>query len=95
MDEKIERIHELMDELAEATKEVFPDYSSISVSCESDGYRDISILKWKHDKEKPVKKHLRRYLFSQMRVGRTSEWNKDTSDFQNAYCKKLGIFLND
>lgn len=95
MNEKLERIHELMDELAEVTKEVFPDYTSINVSCESDGYMDVSIMKWKYDKEKPVEKCLRRQLFGQTRIGKKSEWGNDTSDLLNDYYKRYGFFLED
>ena len=91
MNEKIKRIYEFMDELANAAKEVFPDFTTISAVCANDGYRDVTVMKW--GKGKTVETIKRRELFGQTRV--ESEWSKDRSDDMNKSYEKQGLLLKD
>lgn len=93
MNEKIEKIHELLDELAEAVHDVFPDYSRISVSCADDGYRTISVTKW--GKGKTAETTARRELFDQTKVSSKYDWDKDRSQKQNQYYEEIGLLLKD
>lgn len=89
----IERIHELMDELAEVTKELFPDCTRISTDCAMDGYRTFTVLKWGNGKTPETV--TRRELFEQTKLSAKSEWEKDRSSVQNAYYDKIGLLLKD
>lgn len=91
--EGIERIHKLLDELAEATKELFPDYSRISADCANDGYRSFTVLKWGNGKTVETTK--RRDLFQQTKVSSKYDWEKDRSSVQNEYYEREGILLKD
>lgn len=92
MDTKIKRIHELLEELAEATKDAFPDYSRIGTTCSSDGYRNFTITKWGEEK-KDCERTKRRVLYDQTKV--QDEWMKDRSADQNKYYDELGVLLKD
>ena len=89
----IERIHELLDELAEVAKELFPDYTRISTDCAMDGYRTFTVLKW--GKGKNAETATRRELFEQTKLNAKCEWGEDRSPAQNAYYDKIGLLLKD
>lgn len=87
----IERIHELLDELGKATKELFPECTRISATVGIDGYTDFTVLKWGKGEE--AETTLRRELFEQTKVGNV--WGEDRSHYQNEYYEKLGLLLDD
>jgi len=87
----MDRIYELMDELADAVKEKFPDYSGVSVNCGTDGYRNITVVKW--GKGKVAETTPRRELWEQSRIA--GEWNPDRSDKQNEYYDTIGVLLKE
>jgi len=87
--DKIERIHRLLDELAEATKEAFPDYSRISALCSEDGYQTFNVIKWGNGKE--VATTPRRDLFDQTKID--GKWLDDSSERQNKYYEEYGLLL--
>jgi len=91
--EGIERIHKLLDELAEVTKELFPDYSRISADCANDGYRNFTVLKW--GKGETVETTKRRELFQQSRLNAKDKWEEDRSPIQNKYYERKGVLLKD
>ena len=95
MDKKdgIEKIHKLMDELAAVTKDIFPDYTRISVDCAKDGYRTFTILKWGNGKTAETTP--RRELFQQTKVSAKYDWEADRSQDQNEYLEKLGLLMKD
>lgn len=86
----IERIHELLEELAEATKAIYPDYTRISTSCSQDGYRSFTILKWDDGEDAETTK--RKVLFDQTKLGE-SDWGDDQSAVQNAYYESEGLLM--
>lgn len=89
----IERIHKLMDELAEVTKELFPDCTHISTNCAMNGYRTFTVLKW--GKGKTPETSMRRELFEQTKLSEKDEWEEDRSPAQNAYYDRVGLLLKD
>ena len=93
MNTGIERIHELLDELAEVTKELFPDCTRISTDCAMDGYRTFTVLKW--GKGGTAETTMRRELFEQMKLDKKTDWGEDRSPVQNAYYDKIGLLLKD
>ena len=88
---KMDRIHELLDELADAIKAKFPDYSQVSAVCDTDGYRTLTVTKW--GKGEATEVAPRRELFSQSRLG--GKWGEDNSQRQNEYYASLGVLLKD
>ena len=91
MNEKIERIYKLLDELTEATKDAFPEYSRVSTVCDSDGYRSLTILKWGEGETAAATP--RRVLLTQSKIN--GKLGRDYSDYQNQYYKDLGLLLED
>lgn len=95
MDRKdgIERIHELMDELAAVAKEVFPDYTRISTDCAKDGYRTFTVIKW--GKGETPETSTRRELWNQTKINSKYDWDEDRSQRQNEYYEKCGLLMKD
>ena len=93
--DKLERIHNLLDELMDAVTDCFPEATSIHVSNHANGYRNFTVERWEDNNDLPVEAWKRRTLFDQHRIGFDGEWSKDRSDEQNGYYKDRKVLLED
>ena len=92
--EGIERIHKLLDQLAEAVAEAFPNADNMYASLATDGYRSFRVEKWKREEDTPVEAWKRRELFEQHRIG-FGDWSSDRSKEQNEYYRRNRTLLED
>lgn len=89
MDEN--RLHELVNQLAETIKQEFPEYTDATITVCSDEFKNIAISKWSTNEKIPINKRPRRELFSQASFN--GEWRKECSHDRNETLKRLGVLL--
>lgn len=92
----LERVHELLEELAEAVKNVWGDATTTKAwfTVEDDGYRSLSVERWAEDIALPVEAWKRRTLMQQYKL-RGEEWSEDSSSRMNDYYKRHKTLLEE
>ena len=90
--ERLEKIHNLIDEINQTVKEVFPEYTHASITVYSDGMVHFNVIKFSKVSSKPAELTPRRSLFEQFK-NRCGEWEKDTHEDMNAFFAKEGTLL--
>lgn len=90
---ELERIHELMDQLAEEIQKVYPKATDAAIRLDDDGYRGITIHQTKRESDVPSGAWKRRVLLDHSRVA--GEWTRDRSSEQNDYYRWMNELLEE
>ena len=91
--DKLERIRNLMEELANAIQDAYSKCTRSNLTVDMDGYRSISVEEWEADDGvTPSEAKKRRYLLCQYRFS-DGEWCSDQSSFHNDYLKSRRVLL--
>lgn len=86
----MERINELLDQLADELIKKYPNANTHNVYISGDGYIHIDSMKWDEGQAEIAK---RRYEYSQSRY--EGEWKSDGADGMNDYLKTVNKYLED
>jgi len=89
----MERVRRLMEELLEAVREVYPEMTFADIQLDIDGFRNIEVIKWNREYNKPVDKWKRRILLDQSRSYTNSPWAEDKSGERNQYLLEKKVLL--
>lgn len=90
--DRIERIQNLIDDLARIASDLFPDFTTASITIQSDGYGSVIIEEWEKGNGIPVEERKRRMIYDRWRDV-SGNWSDDHSAEQNAYYKENNILL--
>jgi hypothetical protein len=91
--EGLERIHELMDQIATEVASLWGDSVKARIILEDDGYQSFSVERWKKDEDLPIEAWKRRELLDQHRIG--GEWSRDRSCDQNDHYRLHKVLLEE
>jgi hypothetical protein len=85
----LDRIHDLMDELAEAVQKLYPDMTYASVILDSNDCMSISVVRWDDAEGRRYEDIPRKVLLDQSRCA--LGWTEDESKIRNDYLLRLGV----
>ena len=86
-----ERIDRLIEELAEAVREAWPEGTKFSLSSHIDGYRNLTVVEWKDDETLPIEEQKRREVYDSYKL--SGVWTTDRSQEQNDFYRKEKVLL--
>lgn len=91
--DRLERIHDLLDELDVLMQAEYPGYTNGHYTVGSDAYRSISVVKIANEPDVPMENRPYRYLYEQSCY--RGKWDNPTTEHINEYLKSQGKLLED
>ena len=88
------KVYQLIDNISETVKQIFPKASKIMISAHDDGYINIYVLREEQNESLPVGAWKVRSLFDQARMP-DGHFTEDRSREQNQYYKQLKRLLEE
>ena len=88
------KVYQLIDNISETVKQIFPKASKIMISAHDDGYINIYVLREEQNESLPVGAWKVRSLFDQARMP-DGHFTEDRSREQNQYYKELKRLLEE
>ena len=89
----MERVHELMNELLEAIRQVYPAMTDADIHLGDNGYQSIEVKKWDSECMKPAENRKRKVLLDQYKGFADSPWSEDQSGERNQYLLEKKVLL--
>ena len=90
----MDEIYELINKLALAVKEKFPEATDTRVAFDTSGYVSLDIYIMKQDENLPIEAWKRRELLQQFRFA-DGHFSEDRSDTQNEYYRVRKVLLEE
>ncbi len=91
----MERVHELMSELLEAIRQVYPAMTDADIHLGNNGYQSIEVKKWDSEYMKPAENRKRKVLLDQFKGSANSPWSTDQSSERNQFLLENNVLLED
>ena len=88
------KVYQLIDNISETVKQIFPKANKIMISAHDDGYINLTVLQEEDDDNIPVEAHKVRFFFDQARFS-DGHFGEERSSHQNKFYKERKRLLEE